>query len=226
STAIKRLSKLSQAFDTRLNIFGWLLLNYFLLWDIGQSLRLEAWKQRYAQAMPKWFAAVAEIEADVSFAMFALQRGHSYPQIQSTPFAYQAQEASHPLMPNGKCVSNHIDIAQAPCFRILTGANMAGKSTYLRTIGCNLILALAGSTVCARQMSVSPIQIYTSIKTTDSLAKNESYFYAELSRLQEMIQRLEKGQKLFVILDEILYYCYSRSVFGAIGRRPTPIRTQ
>ncbi len=204
SKAIQHLSKLSQAFDTRLNIFGWLVLNYFLLWDIRQSLRLETWKQQHAQAMPQWFAAVAEIEADISFAMFAMQRGQSYPNIQDTAFAYQAQEASHPLMPKNKCVPNPIDIAQAPCFRILTGANMAGKSTYLRTIGCNLILALAGSAVCAKQMAVSPIQIYTSIKTTDSLAKNESYFYAELRRLQTMIQRLEQGDKLFIILDEIL----------------------
>ena len=81
---------------------------------------------------------------------------------------------------------------------------MAGKSTYLRTIGINFILAMMGAPVCAKKMEITPCRLYTSLRTTDSLTENESYFFAELKRLQQMIDRLKNGEKLFIILDEIL----------------------
>lgn len=205
SAIILKLSHLAQAFDTRLNIIGWLFLNYFLMWDIGCSLRLAKWKRNYAALISQWFKTIAEIETDVSLAMFARQdEKRIFPQIKEGNFTYQASLAYHPLMPRQLCVANDIFIDKPPYFKILTGANMAGKSTYLRTVACNLVLALAGSVVCAKHMTLSPIQIFTSIKTSDSLAKNQSYFHAELSRLQNIIYRLKKGEKLFIILDEIL----------------------
>jgi len=87
---------------------------------------------------------------------------------------------------------------------IITGANMAGKSTFLRTIGVNLVLAMTGNVVCAKGFSFVPISIHTSVRTNDSLQKSESYFFAELKRLKAIIDRLEKGEKLFVIVDEML----------------------
>ncbi|MDP4187349.1 MAG: hypothetical protein Q8905_04835, partial [Bacteroidota bacterium] len=89
-------------------------------------------------------------------------------------------------------------------FAIITGANMAGKSTFLRTIGVNLILAMTGAPVCAKKFLFEPFDLFTSMRTTDSLTKNESYFYAELKRLKELIGKLENGEKIFIILDEIL----------------------
>jgi DNA mismatch repair ATPase MutS len=89
-------------------------------------------------------------------------------------------------------------------FRIITGANMAGKSTYLRTVGINLVLAMTGSPVLANSFVFSPVDVFTGIKTSDSLQAGESYFFAELKRLKEIIVQLEKGKTLFVILDEIL----------------------
>ncbi len=101
-------------------------------------------------------------------------------------------------------VVNNYDIKDLKKITILTGANMAGKSTFLRTVGVNLILASAGTKVCAEEFIYSPIDIYTSVRTNDSLHKNESYFYAELMRLKKMIDRLKNGEALFIILDEML----------------------
>ncbi|MDZ7776057.1 MAG: hypothetical protein U5L09_10915 [Bacteroidales bacterium] len=92
----------------------------------------------------------------------------------------------------------------------MTGGNMAGKSTYLRTVGINLVLAMSGNVVCAQKFRFSPVTLITSIRTDDSLQENESFFYAELKKLQDIILRLERGEKLFLLLDEILKGTNSR----------------
>lgn len=203
--AITKLATLSQAFDTRLNLIGWFLLNYFFSWDILQSIRLENWRVKYGKNIHNWFQSLASLESLVSLA--TLKHNHPlmvFPQIQSEGFVFQAKNAAHPLIPFEGRVSNDIEFSNLGNFTIVTGANMAGKSTYLRTVGANMILALCGAPVCAAQMTISPIQLFTSIKTKDSLVKNESYFYAELLRLQAIIEELKKGKPLFIILDEIL----------------------
>ena len=102
------------------------------------------------------------------------------------------------------CVKNDIEFTEYPYFLIITGANMAGKSTYLRTIGVNFVLACMGAPVCADSLRFTPSNLVTSLRTSDSLNDNESYFFAELKRLKMIIDRLESGEKLFIILDEIL----------------------
>jgi DNA mismatch repair ATPase MutS len=97
-----------------------------------------------------------------------------------------------------------VHIPREAFFLIITGANMAGKSTYLRTVGINFLLACMGLPVCARSMTVSPAILFTSLRTADSLTANESYFFAELKRLKMIIDRLQAGEKLFIVLDEIL----------------------
>ena len=99
---------------------------------------------------------------------------------------------------------NDIDIRKSPWFLIITGANMAGKSTYLRTIGVNYLLGCIGAPVCAASLTLYPARMVTSLRTSDSLVSNESYFFAELKRLKMIIDRLQQGEKLFIILDEIL----------------------
>ena len=205
SIAIKKLSSLSQAFDTRLNLFGWFVLNYFSLWDILQSIRLENWRAKYGADVEKWFDVLAEIEALVSFATFKYNHPKSiFPDVIDNGFIYDAKDASHPLIPEKNNVPNDINFPNLGSFNIVTGANMAGKSTYLRTVGVNLILSMAGSVVLAKELKIKPIKMFTSIRTKDNLAKNESYFYAELLRLQSIIEELKKGAPLFIILDEIL----------------------
>ena len=116
----------------------------------------------------------------------------------------QGKGLGHPLMKADICVTNDIDIPRKPWFLIITGANMAGKSTYLRTIGVNYLLACTGLPVYAEKLVVYPAHLVTSLRTSDSLSENESYFFAELKRLKMIIDRLQSGEKLFIILDEIL----------------------
>lgn len=115
-----------------------------------------------------------------------------------------AEGLGHPLMNRNRCVRNDIDTTKRPFFIIITGANMAGKSTYLRTVGINYLLACVGAPVCARRMEVCPARLITGLRTSDSLNDNESYFFAELKRLKLIIDKLQAGEKLFIILDEIL----------------------
>ena len=205
SVAIRKLYKIAQAFDTRLNLFGWLILNYFLLWDILQSIRLEGWRTKYGKDLEKWFATVFEIEALVSLATFKYNHPQTiFPQIGKGDFYYHGKDVSHPLIPQDQSIPNDIDFPSTGSFNIVTGANMAGKSTYLRTVGVSFILSMAGSSVMAKNLKVKPVQMFTSIRTQDNLARNESYFYAELLRLQSIIEELHKGEPLFIILDEIL----------------------
>ncbi|NOR86559.1 MAG: hypothetical protein GQ527_03015 [Bacteroidales bacterium] len=205
SFAIRNLATLSQAFDTRLNLIGWILLNYFFSWDILQSIRLEKWRKKYGKNIDIWFQSLATLESLISLATFKYNHPQMiFPEIVSDGFTFKARNAAHPLLsPKGR-VSNDIDFSNFGNFTIVTGANMAGKSTYLRTVGANMILALCGAPVCASEMAITPIQLFTSIRTKDSLAKNESYFYAELLRLQAIIEELKSGTQLFIILDEIL----------------------
>jgi DNA mismatch repair ATPase MutS len=119
-------------------------------------------------------------------------------------FILRAKALGHPLMHRDRCVRNDIDMEKRPFFIIITGANMAGKSTYLRTIGVNYLLACTGMPVCAEEMEVYPARLITSLRTSDSLTDNESYFFAELKRLKLIIDKLQAGEELFIILDEIL----------------------
>ncbi len=126
-----------------------------------------------------------------------------FPEFQSGNFSLSAINMGHPLIKSTARVNNDIVINEGE-FLVITGANMAGKSTFLRTIVVNMILGMCGAPVCAEQFSFIPIQIFTSIRTNDSLHKNESYFYSELKRLKRVIDELKSGNNLFVVLDEIL----------------------
>ena len=141
--------------------------------------------------------------AGIIFNLFYL-REYIYPEIADTYFQMEGKALGHPLLNREVCVKNDIDIRKSPWFLIITGANMAGKSTYLRTIGVNYLLACVGAPVCAASLTVYPAHMVTSLRTSDSLASNESYFFAELKRLKMIIDRLQNGEKLFIILDEIL----------------------
>jgi DNA mismatch repair ATPase MutS len=110
----------------------------------------------------------------------------------------------HPLISERERVCNDFSIDEQGKFIIITGANMAGKSTFLRTTGVALVLAMAGAPVCAREFRFRIMDVYTSMRTSDSLSRNESYFYAELKRLKHLVERIAGGKKVFVILDEIL----------------------
>lgn len=205
SLSIKHLNDLMNELDQRNNIFVYVILNGLFFWELRQIIKIEAWKEQYASQLPSWLSAIGEIDAYCSLATFAYNHpDYIYPTIRKDSFFYRAVALGHPLMHRDKCVRNDIDISESPSFIIITGANMAGKSTYLRTVGINSLLAYIGAPVCAHQMEISPVNLVTSLRTSDSLNDNESYFFAELKRLKLIIDKLQSGEKLFVILDEIL----------------------
>lgn len=183
-----------------------LLLNPLFLWTTRYTMRIEKWSERFAKDTEQWFTALGEMDALISQATFASNRpDYTYPMISDSPFCFEGEGLGHPLLPRNKCVENDIHITTQPFFMIITGANMAGKSTYLRTIGVNHVLGSMGLPVYAKKLTFSVGKLFTNLRTADSLVNHESYFFAELKRLKMIINRLESGEKgLFIILDEIL----------------------
>ncbi|KAA6337049.1 DNA mismatch repair protein MutS, partial [termite gut metagenome] len=205
SKAVNRLTKLMNALDQRNNVFIAAILNGLFFWELRQIMKIETWKESHACDLPRWLEAIGKTDALCSLATYAYNHpDYTYPQLTTVPFQMQAKAMGHPLMQRDKCVRNNIDIQQYPFFIIITGANMAGKSTYLRTVGINYLLACIGAPVCAVQMTIYPAKLITGLHTSDSLNNNESYFFAELKRLKLIIDELKAGEKLFIILDEIL----------------------
>jgi len=210
SQQLRLLSKILAAIDTRLNPLAGILLNVLMLWDIFQMRRLEKWQQVNKLSLPGWFDAFAEFDWLISFAGYYYNNpDFCFPDINDKANRIEAEQMGHPLIHSSIRVTNPVLIRKGQ-FIILTGANMAGKSTYLRTIGANMILAMCGAPVCAKSFRFQPVNVFTSIHTSDSLAKNESYFYSELKRLKRIIDELQKGSELFIFLDEILKGTNSR----------------
>jgi len=205
STITSELQKILDQFDYSKNILVGFVLDSIFLWDIGCLVKLNKWQQNYAGVLPRWFEVIAEMDALVSLANCNYNHpAWVIPEVSSSEFAFNAENLGHPLIDETRCVSNSFQISNEEKIVIITGANMAGKSTFLRTVGVNLILASNGCKVCAESFEFSPIRIYTNMRTSDNLMNDESYFYAELLRLQSMLTLLRNGENLFVILDEML----------------------
>ena len=199
------LAKELDRLDLRNNLILYAILEGSLFWQLRQMLRIERWKQEHGMHLLQWLEALGHLDALCAMGTFAFNHPtYIYPTIADRPFVFRAKDMGHPLMPQEQCVVNDAEIPQRPYFLIITGANMAGKSTYLRTIGCNYLLACIGVPVCCSSLEVYPARLMTSLRTSDSLANNESYFFAELKRLQQILERLKNGEEMFIILDEIL----------------------
>lgn len=203
--ALQQLSKELDRLDLRNNQFLYVLLEGSIFFQLQEIVRIERWKARYGQHISKWLETVGELDALCSLGTFTYNHPqYTYPELTEKPFCFLATQMGHPLMPASQCVKNDATIPSRPFFLIITGANMAGKSTYLRTIGVNYLLACIGAPVCCERLKLYPNQLITSLRTSDSLSDNESYFFAELKRLKRIIDLLNQGQQLFIILDEIL----------------------
>ena len=203
--ALQQLSKELDRLDLRNNQFLYVLLEGSIFFQLQEIVRIERWKVRYGQHISEWLETVGELDALCSLGTFAYNHPqYPYPELTEKPFYFLATQMGHPLMPVSQCVKNDATIPSRPFFLIITGANMAGKSTYLRTIGVNYLLACIGAPVCCERLKLHPNQLITSLRTSDSLSDNESYFFAELKRLKRIIDLLNQGQQLFIILDEIL----------------------
>ncbi len=205
TASLKSLGDLIQAFDSRINMFAGLVLNGLLLWDYQCNYRLEKWRNRYRDIFPSWLDMLGRVDAYLSLANYAFNNeDFVYPVISGTPSLFSATNLGHQLISEEKRICNDFSIRKKGTICIVTGANMAGKSTFLRTVAINYILAMAGAPVCATEMSFVPVKLFTSMRTTDSLSDNESYFYAELKRLKTLLEKVMNGEPVFIILDEIL----------------------
>ncbi len=192
-------------FEYRGNIIVGFFLNSFFLWDIRCVYKLWNWHRNNHKKLAVWLETIAETDALISLANF--DNNHPefvFPQIHEGGFTFRATEMGHPLLNPAKRVNNNMEINGWSKVMIVTGANMAGKSTFLRTVGVNLLLGQLGAPVCAGTFTFTPIKIYTNMRTTDSLLKDESYFFAELKRIKGVLDRLQNGERIFVILDEML----------------------
>ncbi|QIA07031.1 MutS-related protein [Draconibacterium halophilum] len=199
------LKNLVKEFEYRQNFLVGVVLNGLLTWDIRCVYKLWQWHKENRGRLANWLEIIAQMDAFISLANYANnQPGFVYPEITNQAFSFCASELGHPLLKEEKRVNNAIEIQGWSKIMIVTGANMAGKSTFLRTVGTNILLAEIGAPVCATSMTIRPVGLYTNMRTTDSLLKDESYFFAELKRIKAVLDRLVAGEQIFVILDEML----------------------
>lgn len=202
---IFRLSKLSAMLDQRLNLLVNFFLNSFLMYDVHCMIALERWKEKNRDHFNNWIETVGSIETLNSLSAFAFNNpSYCYAIVNDGKPSINAVQLSHPLIPRHEQVANNIIAGEDEKLLLITGSNMSGKSTFLRTLGVNLLLAQCGAPVCAEYFECTPMKILSSIRISDSLHDNTSYFMAELKRLKEIIRELETGSPAIVLIDEVL----------------------
>lgn len=210
SSRIGRLGKALEGFDAR-NGMIYHVLNPVLLLDLYWLFKIERWKTENGRFIFCWFDAVGEIETIASISGFAFAHpDYVFPKIHNLPHRLQAREMGHPLIKPGKRVANEFGFMVERQITLVTGSNMSGKSTFLRTVGINTVMALMGAPVCAREFEISDYDLFTSMRTQDNLVENLSSFYAELTRIKQLLDLLKGGEPVLFMLDELLKGTNSR----------------
>ncbi len=220
SKAAQELAKTLELFEYRMNGVAFLFLNGLFLWDVHFAIKLEKWRKEHKLHTPKWVETLAEFEALFSFASFSFNHpNYVFPVIsvsrdsngneqKITENAFEIKNLAHPLLKEEVRIDNDFTAKNIREIALITGSNMAGKSTFLRALGINMVLACAGAPVCATKFDFVPMLISSSMRIIDSLEKGESSFFAELKRLKQIIDILaeadKKGEYNLVLLDEIL----------------------
>lgn len=200
----KKLKKILNSFDSRNNGLIYIVINGFFLRDIFSARKTALWFKKNAPEILGWERHAAEFDAISSLGGFAFNnQTFVYPEI-SCDKIIEATNMCHPLIPEAKRVGNDITVNAQGEFFLITGANMAGKSTFIRSIGINMVLASCGAPVCADSFKFRPSPIFTSMRTSDKLLESASYFQAELARLQLMKDKIESNDFTLILLDEIL----------------------
>ncbi|SOD15483.1 MutS-related protein [Pedobacter xixiisoli] len=213
SVHIKTLAKIIVEFDARLNFLLYAVLNFFLLWDLKCCIKLGDWSRNVSDKVAQGLDRIGYFEEVISFA--TLNYNHPdwvFPTI-NKDFALQADELGHPLIATQKRVNNTYYVKETPTVDIITGSNMAGKSTFLRTVGINMVLAYAGAPVCAKRMNLSIFRLLTYMRIKDNLIESTSTFKAELNRLKMILSEVELHANAFVLIDEMLRGTNSKDKF-------------
>ena len=202
SSAVKELSTISSMINARHNFLFYFVLNVLFLWDYRCVFRLEKWKKKYASVSESWFEALGEFESLLSFSVLPnICEGTCIPEITDEFNTVKFEAAGHPMLKNEIRVAN--DFTCENNIFIISGSNMSGKTTFIRTVGINLVLANAGGFACAEKMTCSPVRITASIGVPDDLNEGISSFYAELKKIKNIIKTAEENPNTMFLIDEI-----------------------
>ncbi len=216
STVFAEFSKGLDALDNRNNLISAIFGNGFFLLDIKNTYKIEQWISHHANKVDDWFNVVAFFDAYNSLGNFAFNHpNYVFPEIVEEKPVIKATDLGHPLLDAEKRIDSDLQINNQEFF-IVTGANMAGKSTFLRTVSLHIVMANVGLPICAKQSQYNPVKLITSMRTSDSLTDDSSYFFSELTRLKFIVDEIAK-EPYFIILDEILKG--TNSTDKAIGSR-------
>jgi len=204
SSYIKKLSLYIQNLELRHSSIHF-ILNNILFWDLNTLYRIEKWRRETRDSIESWFHSIGEFETLSSLANLSFNNPDwTIPKIIVDRFNLEAESMGHPLIPNRERICNDFQMKNKTHIHIITGPNMSGKSTFLKTIGINLVLAVAGGPVCATSFALSPLQLVASMNAADSLDQHMSLFYAELNRLKMILDTILTGIPVFFIIDEML----------------------
>jgi DNA mismatch repair ATPase MutS len=198
--------------DARHNEVFRFVIGPLLMWDVHCAVALSRWRARAGRRVRRWLEVIGDTEALASLAAFAFEHpGFGWPEPSAVPLL-EASGLAHPLIPADRRVGNDVHLPEAGRALVVTGSNMSGKSTLLRTIGINAVLAFAGAPVCARSMRIGPMRIATSMRVQDSLSQGVSHFYAEILRLKRIVDWAAQrdADAVLFLLDEILHGTNSR----------------
>jgi hypothetical protein len=205
SEQIRKLAGYTGWFDQRLNFPFNIALNSLFLFDLQCCYRIEKWRSWNDKSIPAWLNTLGNADAIFSLSNFAYNNpGFSFPEFSEEKLSIHAKELSHPLIAGNKRVPNDFDLGGGNSIGIVTGANMAGKSTFLRTLGINMVLVYTGAPVCAKVFKIPIIDLVSGMRVSDSLKDDVSYFYAELQKLKMIRTMAESGQPILILLDEML----------------------
>ncbi len=210
AAAMRRLRRIAALNESRANP----MVRWFdapLMYSVQVAFAANRWRAAHGRAVRAWLDAVGEIEALISLAAYRFERPDDpFPELATGDASIAADGVGHPLLPASRCVRNDVTLCASSPVWLVSGSNMSGKSTLLRAVGLNVVLAMAGGTVRARRLSLTPVQVGASIRINDSLQEGTSRFYAEITRLQRLFALTERPPTLLFLLDELLQGTNSR----------------
>jgi|WetSurMetagenome_2_1015567.scaffolds.fasta_scaffold60256_2 hypothetical protein len=205
SRSIARLNRLITLLDSRRNLL-FSPIAFIILWEMQLAFFIEDWRRKNGRAIAGWLDAVAQLEALSSLAGYAFDHPNDlFPELLEQPLCFDGQGLGHPLLPQDKCIRNDVSLTNEMRVLVVSGSNMSGKSTLLRTVGINTVLAMAGAPVRAHRLRIGMFAVGASIRITDSLQGGTSRFYAEITRLQKLVTLADGPVPLLFLLDELLH---------------------